>query len=263
MSLQKGNDGVAVSNLQKNLTQIGVTELEADGVFGEKTFMAVEAFQSAHSLPVDGVVDENVQDTITKCLVGQLNLPAHGPNPWMPWMNSHIGEKEQTGAPASEFDKEVFSHTSYENLDGIMEPGCAATACAALEESGYASPHDATAESFRKFGVDSQLLPGAIVGFNWAGVKGKHADHVAFFDHAVGDKHIACLGGNQGHEVKVSIFSRDAIDFVRWPIEALQVKAGELSVAEAAPLASDVAETLASIDESLPIKVRKSKKETT
>ena len=198
-----------------------MSPLADDGVFGEQTFAAVQTFQSAHSLPITGVVDDATQNEITKTICSQLVSPNAGPTPWLTWMKSHIGESENTGGVATPFDEEVFSHTSYGDLDGVMEPGCAATACAALEESGYNSPHHAAAESFRGFGIPHGLEPGAIVGFNWKGKKGVHCDHVTFCDHIVSDTLVACLGGNQGHEVKVSIFSRANIDFVRWPVETL------------------------------------------
>jgi hypothetical protein len=244
MALQKGSEGFAVTNLQKNLNQIGAAKLVDDGLFGDATSAAVEVFQSVHSLPITGVVDDATQNAITKALVGQIVMPQDGPVPWMAWMKSHIGEVEQSGAKATDFDNEVFSHTSYGRLDGVMAPGCAATACAALEESGFKSPHNAAAESFRNFGVPCDLKPGAIVGFNWEGKKGVHADHVTFCDHIVDDNVVACLGGNQSHQVQVSIFSRQFIDFVRWP--------SEVAAAEPLPV-PEVAVDAA------PIKVKKSR----
>lgn len=133
---------------------------------------------------------------------------------WIEWMKSHIGELEHTGWPATPFDKEVFLHTTYGPLaDGIMQPGCAATACAALEESGLASPHNAAAESFAEFGSSCALVPGAIVVFKWPG--GGH--HVTFCERVIDIDRVACLGGNQQSMIKVSIFSRKFILAVRWP----------------------------------------------
>jgi hypothetical protein len=218
MALQKGEKDVAVTILQKNLNQLGVAKLPEDGVFGDETFAAVEAFQSAHSLTIDGIVGPETDAAINKAIASQIGPD---PAPWLAWMKSHIGEVEQTGGKASDFDNEVFSHTSYGNLDGVMEAGCAATACAALEESGFKSPHNAAAESFRNFGKDSPLVPGAIVGFNWAGLKGVHCDHVTFLDHIISPDLIACLGGNQSHQVKVSVFSSKFIDFIRYPVDRL------------------------------------------
>jgi hypothetical protein len=219
MALEKDAEGTGVLNLQKNLNQLGVAVLKEDGIFGDETFAAVEVFQSAHSLPVTGEVDEATNDEINRSISQQIS---DDPAPWLVWMKSHIGEAEQTGAVASEFDNEVFSHTSYGNLDGVMEPGCAATACAALEESGFKSPHNAAAEKFRNLGDPCELKPGCVVGFNWKGQKGVHCDHVTFCDHVIDENLVACLGGNQGHQVKVSIFSRKFIDFTNWPVVRLE-----------------------------------------
>jgi hypothetical protein len=225
MALSKGDDGVSVINLQKSLNQLGVAILKEDGIFGAETFAAVERFQSAHSLPVTGEVDGPTYNAIGVALTLQISTRAA---PWLNWMRDHLGQIEQTGGPATSFDREVFSHTSYGDLDGVMEAGCAATACAALEESGYKSPHNAAAESFRNFGVDSVLTPGAVVGFNWRAEKGVHCDHVAFLDHIVGPDKIACIGGNQGHQVNVAVFSTKFIDFVRFPIERLDALPGKV-----------------------------------
>lgn len=133
--------------------------------------------------------------------------------PWMDWVRSNLHQSEYTGHLATEFDKMVFSHTDYGSLDGVMQPGCAATACAALELTGYQSPHNAAAMSFKGYGTVSDLKPGCIVVFEWS--NGGH--HVSFCDHIVDDTYVACLGGNQSHEVNVSTFSRKYIIATRWP----------------------------------------------
>lgn len=135
--------------------------------------------------------------------------------PWLDWMTSHIGEVEATGTPATDFDKEVFSHTDYGPLDdGLMQPGCAATACAALEETGFTSPHNAAAISFKDYGEACELKPGCVVVFQWS--NGEH--HVSFCKEILDDNYVSCLGGNQGHEVKVSTFSRSFIIATRYPV---------------------------------------------
>lgn len=214
MALKTGDQGAGVTVLQENLNQLGVAKLQTDGIFGPATFAALETFQSAHSLPVTGQLDGATYDAINKALSAQLGPT---PAPWLAWMKGHIGEIEQTGAAATDFDNEVFSHTSYGNLDGVMEAGCAATACAALEESGFKSPHNAAAASFINFGEKSDLVPGAIVVFQWE--SGDH--HVTFCDHVIDVNLVACLGGNQSHQVKVSVFSRKYIVWTGYPIEKL------------------------------------------
>lgn len=216
MTLQKGSVGPMVTSLQARLIQLGILPLNEDGMFGPETFSAVERFQSAHSMPITGVADDTTLSRITDTITAQI---AGGYVPWMGWMRAHLGEAELTGAAATDFDDDIASHTSYGNLDGVMVPGCAMTACAALEESGFKSPHNAAAVSFADFGAGCVIKPGCIVVFKWAG--GGH--HVTFCDHIIDDKMVACLGGNQGHQVKVSIFSRSFITASRWPTETLEV----------------------------------------
>jgi hypothetical protein len=138
--------------------------------------------------------------------------------PWMDWLTSHVGEVEQTGSLATEFDREIYSHTDFGSLKGIMEPGCAATACAALEETGFTSPHSAAAISFKDYGTPCDLSFGCIVVFEWENGE----NHVSFCnDLGDDDTIVICLGGNQAHEVKNSSFFRKFIIATRWPIKSL------------------------------------------
>jgi plastocyanin len=229
--LQLGQRGAPVLNLQKNLIQLHVVPLTADGVFGPQTLSAVQAFQAGSGLALDGVVGPATEKALARALVSQAGGSALGPQPWMDWLRSHLGEPEVTGGKPTAFDKEVFSHTSYGDLNGVMEPGCAATACAALEETGYKSTHDAWAASFAHYGAPCELKPGCVVLFQWA--SGGH--HVTFCDHLVGTDKVACLGGNQSHAVKVSIFDRRFIAATRWPVPADRPQAPPAEVASPAP----------------------------
>ncbi len=58
-TLRKGNRGDNVKELQETLNRLGYDCGNADGVFGTKTKQAVEAFQRASGLAVDGVVGKN------------------------------------------------------------------------------------------------------------------------------------------------------------------------------------------------------------
>jgi hypothetical protein len=136
------------------------------------------------------------------------------PFEWMNWLVSHLGEEQWTGKPASAFVKECFSHTNYK-LHGITEPSCAATACAALEHSGYKSPHSARAVSFKDYGVPHAVKPGAIIVFEWD--SGDH--HVTFCNRIIDEMHIECLGGNQHHHLQISTYNTRSILASRWPIK--------------------------------------------
>lgn len=85
--------------------------------------------------------------------------------PWLDWLKKHIGEKEWTGSSPSAFVEECFKHTNYGPLHGSTPASCAATLCAALEESGYRSTKSAAALSFAKYGDPCDLKEGAIIVF--------------------------------------------------------------------------------------------------
>lgn len=138
--------------------------------------------------------------------------------PWLSWMRSHIGEPEVTGSRATEFDKMVFSHTSDDEVEksGVMAAGCAATACAALELTGYKSPHSAAAISFANYGTRCELKVGCVAVFTWP--DGHH--HVSFCEKLNGDGTFDALGGNQGGSLKVSTFARTHLIACRWPVAA-------------------------------------------
>lgn len=139
-------------------------------------------------------------------------------DPWMDWMKKHLGQVEWTGHAPTAFDREIFSHTSFK-LGNVMEPGCAATVSAALEETGYKSMHTAWAPSYATYGEACELKVGAVLGFNWSG-RGGPADHVTFCYEIPGQGLVACLGGNQSKMVKVSVFSQKNIVYCRWPVKA-------------------------------------------
>ena len=70
MPLKKGSKGVAVKTLQTALISLGynLPRFGADGDYGNETETAVKAFQLAHSLPVDGVWDEEDQEVLEERL---------------------------------------------------------------------------------------------------------------------------------------------------------------------------------------------------
>ncbi|SHN73472.1 glycoside hydrolase domain-containing protein [Bradyrhizobium erythrophlei] len=140
--------------------------------------------------------------------------------PWMDWMRRHRGEVQQTGAKPTAFTEEIFSHTSYGALNGFTPESCAATVCAALEETGYRSTKSAAAKSYVTYGTACDLKPGCIVVFQWP--DGGH--HVDFCDEIVDASVIRGLGGNQGHALQDSNFLRKFIIATRWPVIATAAK---------------------------------------
>jgi GH24 family phage-related lysozyme (muramidase)/GH25 family lysozyme M1 (1,4-beta-N-acetylmuramidase) len=149
--------------------------------------------------------------------------------PWMVWMRSHIGEVQQTGAKPTQFTIDIFSHTQYPQPLGDSTPeSCAATVCAALENTGYASTRSAAAASYVKYGDACKLTPGCIVVYQWA--DGGH--HVNFCDQILDANTVRGLGGNQGHELDDANFATKYIVATRWPVRT-QEHVADVQVAPA------------------------------
>jgi kumamolisin len=148
--------------------------------------------------------------------VTAMSSPADAPPamPWMDWMRSHRGEMQQTGAKPTTFTEEIFKHTTFGPLNGTTPESCAATVCAALEETGYKSTHSAAAASYMSYGAKCDLKPGCVVVFRWP--NGQH--HVDFCDAIIDNATVRGLGGNQGHSLQDSDYSSKYIVATRWPV---------------------------------------------
>lgn len=75
-SIKKGDEGVEVRNMQKDLLFLGY-KVPTDGAFEEKTEEAIRMIQADFSLPTDGVATPGVQEVIRemKISAGQGNAP--------------------------------------------------------------------------------------------------------------------------------------------------------------------------------------------
>ncbi|WP_427160436.1 glycoside hydrolase family protein [Aliinostoc sp. HNIBRCY26] len=71
-NLKKGSKGLEVKQLQEILTQIKLDPGRIDGVFGDKTEIAVKKFQAQQGLETDGIVGLNTQAALNQLI--QANL---------------------------------------------------------------------------------------------------------------------------------------------------------------------------------------------
>ena len=71
--LKNGDRGPDVQQMQEDLISLGYScgKWGADGIFGDATEMAVEAFQGDHGLPVTGVYDGATREAMEAALDGQ------------------------------------------------------------------------------------------------------------------------------------------------------------------------------------------------
>lgn len=85
-TIKNGSKGSDVATLQAKLNELGNYGLKADGIFGEKTEIAVKDFQKKNGLDADGIVGPKtweklgIVDTNSKCIdpsVIYKPLPVH------------------------------------------------------------------------------------------------------------------------------------------------------------------------------------------
>lgn len=124
----------------------------------------------------------------------------------------YIGQAEIPGPRDNQFILDCFKHTTYKGKHDEV-PWCAAFVCRILDECGLKSSRSASADSYESWGQKSELVPGAIVVFQWA--DGSH--HVSIVDSVIDSKTVGCIGGNQSNCVKVSKFARKSIVAIRAP----------------------------------------------
>jgi peptidoglycan hydrolase-like protein with peptidoglycan-binding domain/beta-N-acetylglucosaminidase len=93
--LRYGSRGADVADLQRKLNTLGYSCGPVDGVFGSRTRSAVMAFQRAHHLQVDGIVDAATLSELAKALA-HSNSSKSGSN-----SSSSSGGDARTKTPAS------------------------------------------------------------------------------------------------------------------------------------------------------------------
>ena len=135
-----GEGESAVSDLQKRLQALNYLDGKADGIFGEDTQAALEAFQALNGLPETGVLDAGTQAALGSAMAVPMPTPeptplAKGAKIYSDSNNSNIKEADAVALAAfgtvvetmDEADVIVYHTTSFdENFDYIVEDSQAA-----------------------------------------------------------------------------------------------------------------------------------------
>lgn len=241
-ALKLGDLGDAVTLAQLGLRQFG-HEIQADGDFGEKTEIAVRAFQAAHGIKISGRIGLDTANAIEGELPAQIKkaavaVPAPSVKalaPWLSVMRAITGEKEYPGAPNSPFvlgmaatiGQRFPSLAAYcREYRQDLIPWCGLTEAYVMAMAGI---RPVTKEDGADYGFlwagdwaffgepvrfESEAIPlGAVMVLTRRG-----GGHVTTFDGWVrqGDT-FAGRGGNQSDMIKVSTFGMDRVSAVRWP----------------------------------------------
>jgi peptidoglycan hydrolase-like protein with peptidoglycan-binding domain len=131
--LQLGDKGPAVLILQRQLTALGYNTGGTDGVFGPDTQAAVEAFERAEGLTVDGIAGPLVHQALLRAMETNRGMTANQSlaaaivgfaQQYVGYAYSWGGASPSTGFDCSGFVQYVFAHfgidlprTSYAQYD--------------------------------------------------------------------------------------------------------------------------------------------------
>lgn len=198
-SLKTGDYGDDFQELKRLLLAKGYSTSD-DDTFGFYTMRMVMRFQKDFGLTQDG----SVGPATWALLNSQSSMLS---TPWMKSMEANIGQSFITDGTPTAFNREVFSHTDITLKDRMLS-GCAAGVCWALETNGFLSTHDASAISYKGFGIPCDLVYGCFVVLEHLTGDLKGHNHVAFFVSQRGNV-ITLLGANQNHTLGFEDFNLD------------------------------------------------------
>ena len=219
-TLRRGSRGPDVIRLQRLLNQkvVPSPNLTADGDFGQRTELAVRAFQTRNHLMADGVVGTNTWAKLDADHVGPI--PGGGEPRWMQIARGEIGVREVAG---SNHNPRILQYHATTTLKATSDETawCASFVNWCLRQAGVNGTSSAAAASFATWGKETAAQPGAVCVIYNAGAANSSlshsGNHVAFLVEET-PTHYVLLGGNQSDSVKISNFPK-----AKWRLKAMRI----------------------------------------
>lgn len=120
--------------------------------------------------------------------------------------SKELGVHETPGLEATARIVEYDKHTTLKASSDEVA-WCSAFANFVVDTAKFVGTHSAAARSWLNWGIKLDApIKGCIVVMDRHDVNNPNAAHVTFFSHFVDAGTVACLGGNQSDQVKVSNF---------------------------------------------------------
>lgn len=217
--LRMGATGPAVTAVQLALRNDG-RDIQADGDFGKITLTALKAFEVAHGLAPDGIVDVPTALALDKVAPAASVLKVA---PWLATARALTGTKEAPGSKDNPFIIEMAheiarrfpdlkANVDWYNHDSIPWCGLFMGYCMAVNGIKPSST-PLGALSWASWGVALKgPTPGAVLVYSRTG-----GGHVTIYE-SEDAKFYYCRGGNQGDAVNVErILKSRAVRAIRWP----------------------------------------------
>lgn len=228
--LRNKSKGTAVLILQHllNIELYSLVKIKVDGDFGNKTYKSVLALQEKYKLKLDGVVGRKswkvlgLNETDFPKIINTVKSPIK----WYPIAKAEFGVSENT--LIGKHNKRIIEFHSTTTLKATTDevPWCSSFVNWVMTKSGHKGTNSALAKSWLKWGSELKIpREGAIVVLKRKNKKSDSSTgsstgyHVAFFIRKT-SKHITLLGGNQGNQVKESLYRLSSYDIkgYRWPL---------------------------------------------
>lgn len=217
--LRRGDKGAEVVHLQKALNTYlrPCPNLKIDGIFGPHTESAVLLYQKNIGLVADGIVGHLSWSALeavgTQKSVPNSHLPPSFTAPWMTIAAREIGQKEH---PKDRHNLRILEYHASTSLRATADEvaWCSAFVNWCLKQAGFHGTNSAAASSWLHWGRTSSPVPGAVSVVQ----RNTGQKHVAFWVSQERD-HFTLLGGNQSHQVRMSIFPKSSYMILghRWP----------------------------------------------
>lgn len=209
-----------VLEIQTRLNELGFDPGPLDGIRGRQTIGAVERYQRANHLTVDGLVGPQ---TLRALFGGPLVSPEFSPDA-MPWLAEALrlmGTREVAGPKNSPVIMNWAAHLdlAYPN-DEVAWCGLFVAHCIAATLPHEPLPANPLgARNWGTFGVPCDLIDGAIASF-WRGSRDGWLGHVGIVT-AQTTTHVEIVGGNQSNMVSKILMPRERLLATRRPATGL------------------------------------------
>ena len=208
-----------IKSIQQALKDKGFDPGDVDGDWGRKTIAALQAFQKANGLDVDGVFGPKSSAAL---FGGGSGASGKGVTPLLVWFEEarrQFGTKETPGQ---------FSNPKI--LDAVPWCGLFVAHCVGSTLPGEALPTSPLgARSWARFGTKTEPRLGAVMVF-WRGSRDGFQGHVALYA-GEDDKAYHVLGGNQSDSVSIARIAKDRLLAARWPTSAAALESKPIHLA--------------------------------
>lgn len=200
-----------VRNLQIEMNKQGES-LTLDGDFGPKTQSALDKFILKLNLSKKPVVTPVLDDAFIRAPWLRYLAPLIGLSESMFKLNDILAQHwHQVGLP------------QFKDLKGSVHAWCSLAADWAMFKAGIKGTGNAMALSWRTWGKSCPYWFGSVLGIRHASGGGHVTFFLYWFDES--KKLAACLGGNQGDEVNVTVYNLsgnakghdEVVNGPRWP----------------------------------------------